>query len=277
MGEQFPRWLRGYIAFVAMLAAAIGISLFFFPTSSAAATFFPLEVSPLNARVIGALYIGGLVGLMTALFARRATDTRLMVIGAGLISTLLLIMTFAYWDDFTADHTPYGWIAVYIADSIVALLAVVRLDLIRPAVAGFHRLSGVMFAEAIASGGLGVVLLVAPDFAVDHWPWKLTPLLARVYSSFFISFGVAALLSMWEARASAIRPLLAGSAALAVCVIIASLRHLDRFRHGTPEDAWFIAFFVAAVVLVGAFLYSIRDALDRRGRRASNASTSLAS
>jgi hypothetical protein len=277
MGEQFPRWLRGYIAFVAMLAAAIGISLFVAPTSSAAATFFPVEVSPLNARVIGALYIGGLVGLGTALFARRAADTRLMVIGAGLISTLLLIMTFAYWDEFTTDHTPYGWIAVYVADSLVALLAIVRLHLIRPAVAGIHRLSGVMLAEAIASGGLGGVLLVAPNFAVDHWPWKLTPLLARVYASFFLAFGIAALLAVWEARPSAVRPLLAGSAALAICVIVASLRHLDRFRHGTPEDAWFIAFLVAAVVLVGAFLYSIRDALDRRDRTASNASTSLAS
>jgi hypothetical protein len=260
-----PSWLRAYVAFVALQAGTLGLSTFLAPQAALTSRLFPLQVSPLNARVIGAFYLGGTIGLILTLWAQRAVDARIMVIGAGMITGMLLVMTFAYWDEFTVDHIPYGWIGAYIIDPVVAVIAVVKLRLVGPAVAGWHRLTPILILVGAAFALTGLVLLVAPGFAVDHWPWKLTPVLARVYASLFLVFGTAGLLAAWERRAAAIRPYVAGMAALAVLVLIASLRHRDRFHHGTREDFWFACFIVGALLFAGGLFMLVLAAAKGAG------------
>jgi hypothetical protein len=81
----------------------------------------PLKgLSPLNARFIAALYLGGGVVILIVAFVRRAVDARIALYAFFVITALVLLMTFAYWEEFTKDGTP--WVRIGILD-ILALPA----------------------------------------------------------------------------------------------------------------------------------------------------------
>ena len=56
-----------------------------------------------------------------------------------------------------------------------------------------HRLSPFLLVEAAILGSLGMALLFTPSVIVVAWPWAITPLLAQLYSCFFIGFAVGGL------------------------------------------------------------------------------------
>jgi len=116
-------------------------------------------------------------------------------------------------------------------------------------------------AQAIVFGGAGILLTLAPEAAVGIWPWTLTPLLSRVYGSFFLAFAVGALLAAHERRRAALRPFLVGSLALLVCTLAASLAHLDRFHEGPSRLLWFAAH------VIGVAIFAIAMATLSRGAR----------
>lgn len=259
MQRSFPWWLQAFLLVGALEAIAIGASGWLAPQGSLFPRLLPIAVTPLNGRVIGGFYLAGAVGLIGSYLTRRASDARIFVFGFGFIAGSLLVATFAYWDEFTADHVPVGWLATYAIDPVVAVIAIVTLGLFRPAIPGRHRLSPVYFAVALILGVSGFVLLLAPGFAIDLWPWKLTTPLARVYSCLFIGFGLGALLSAGEARAAAVRPFAVAIASLPIFVLIGSLQHLDRFKHGVHEWVWFGVVGLLAVVLTAAVAILFRE------------------
>ena len=61
------------------------------------------------------------------------------------------------------------------------------------------------FSLAVAGGlsfAIGIVIFVEPSLAIDHWPWDLTPLTARVVGSFLalnVGWAAAALDGRWSA------------------------------------------------------------------------------
>ncbi|HEY7035614.1 MAG TPA: hypothetical protein VH482_30010 [Thermomicrobiales bacterium] len=285
MQRSLPWWLLAFLLIGAVEAIAIGASNFLAPEGSLARSLLPVAggaasyaaasdsswsvdpsyavpalsvpaaseaARPLNGAVIGALYLAGAVGLLTSARTRRVADARIFVCGFGFIAGALLLVTFAYWGDFTADHVPYGWLVSYAVDPLVAAVAVVALGLARPAMPGRHRATPLFLAEAALLGAIGLGLLAAPGTAGDLWPWPLTGVLARVYSCFLLGFALGALLAARETRPAALRPFALASAALPILVLIASVRHLDRFRHGVREWVWFGIVGLLAVVLTAA-------------------------
>ena len=40
---------------------------------------------------------------------------------------------------------------------------------------------------------LGMLVLIRPGLAVAHWPWPITPLMVRIFASWFAAFGVGLL------------------------------------------------------------------------------------
>jgi hypothetical protein len=140
----------------------------------------------------------------------------------------------------------------YIVDPLVAIIAVVGLGLARPAMPGRHRATPLFLCEAALLGATGLGLLAAPGTAGDLWPWPLTAVLARVYASFLLGFALGALLAARETRPAALRPFALASAALPLLVLVASVRHLDRFKHGVHEWLWFGIVGLLAVALAAA-------------------------
>jgi hypothetical protein len=202
MDRPVPWWLRAYL-YVAAFQGIVGMGLtgLFIHDHF----FLPLNVSPLNANFIGALYLAGGVGVLLSGLSRTVPETRLFVIGFGIIATLATIVTLAYWDDFSADHTPWQWTTTYLLDTGIVLLLCVVLRCWRAQRPGWHRLSPIFVLQAVVMGALGLLLLLAPQTAIDSWPWKLTVILARLYGAFFLAYGGVAALAGGGAHQPALR------------------------------------------------------------------------
>ena len=185
--SPLPRWLRAFFLLNVIQDFAIGFTGLLAPEH----IVIPLKgLSPLNARFIAALYLGGGVVILIVAFVRRAVDARIALYAFFVITALVLLMTFAYWEEFTTDGVPWLWLFTYIVNPILAPLAIVTLGLVGPAEPGGHRLTALFIGEAVVFGASGIALLLAPERMVDAWPWALTPLLARVYAAFFLAFAV---------------------------------------------------------------------------------------
>jgi hypothetical protein len=214
----------------------LGLSGLLFPRH----ILIPLKgLTPLNARFVGSLYIGGGIVILSAALVRKAIDTRIALYSLFVITALVLGMTFAYWTAFTVDGIPRLWMITYLVDPVAVPVILLTLGLVRSAAPGRHRLTGLFLAEAAVLGAAGAALILAPDAVLTAWPWTVSRLLARVYGSFFLAFGVGALLAAFERRRAAVRPFLAGSLGLLVCTLVTSLLHLDRFDPGAVRWVWF--------------------------------------
>lgn len=252
-----PWWLRAFLLVNVVQDFGLGLSGLFDPQH----ILIPLKgLTPLNARFVGSLYLGGGVVILCAALVRRTIDTRIPLYSLFVITALVLGMTFAYWSTFTVDGVPELWMVTYVVDPVVVPVAVVTLGLVRSTTPGRHRLSGLFLAEAVVLGGAGIALLLAPDAVLSAWPWALSRLLARVYGAFFLAFGIGALLAAYERRPAAVRPFLVGSLALLACTLGTSLWHLERFDDGPVRWVWF------GVHLVGLVLLSLGLATLTRAR-----------
>ena len=241
-----PWWLRVYLLLGTAQGLAIGLTGLFSP---AHVVGFPLHTTPLNTRFVAAFYLAGAVGLGLSGIARHAIDTRIFVAGFAVVTSLLLLATLMYWSDFTADGVPYPWLVSYLVDPVVGAAALWTLGLARPALPGTHRLSAVFAAVSAVFGFLGAILLLFPDTAVAHWPWKLVAILARVYAAIFIAFALGAGLAALERRREAVRPFTLSALTLVALIAVASLIHRDRFVAGAAPWIWGIALAVAIASL----------------------------
>src|SRR5437868_3586866 len=194
-------WIRAYLVFAAVQGIGIGLTGLLAPAEMQ----IPLRISPLNARFVAALYVAGGVGVLWAAFARRRTETRLFVLGFGLATGLILILTILHWSDFMADPLPHRpvWIFDYVIDPLVALLIVPAAGLWPQRTGARHRLTPVFIVEAGVFGILGLGLLFVPEPIVAAWPWALPPLLGQLYGCFFLTFAVGAALAARETETRA--------------------------------------------------------------------------
>ena len=243
-------WLRAYLLFAAFQGLGIGLTGLLVPAEMQ----IPLRISPLNARFVAALYVAGGVGVLWAAFARRRGETRLFVIGFGVATALILVLTVLHWSDFMADPLPHRpvWIFDYVVDPLLALVVVPAAGLWPPRHAARHRLTLLFVVQAVVFGLLGLVLLVAPEAIAAGWPWTLPPLLGQLYACFFLTFAVGAALAAGETEARAIRGFTLSSLALVALVLVASLLHLDRFKTEPVTWVWFGAFLLGVCVFAAA-------------------------
>jgi hypothetical protein len=82
--------------------------------------------------------------------------------------------------------------------------------------------------------------------------------LARVYACFFLGFALGGLLAAGETRVAALRPFALASVALALFVLIGSLRERDRFTSGVREGGWVGIFGLLGILGVAALLALMR-------------------
>jgi hypothetical protein len=239
-----PWWIRAYLGFAAFQGFGIGLTGLLLPAEMQ----IPLRISPLNARFVAALYIAGGVGLLWAACARRRTETRLFVIGFGLATAMILVLTLVHWSEFMADGLPHRpvWIIDYVADPLLALLIVPAAGLWPARHGARHRLTTLFAVEAAVFGVLGLALLVTPDTMAAVWPWALPPVLGQLYACFFLTFAVSAALAARETEPRAIRAFAGSTLALMVLVLVASVLHLDRFKVEPVTWLWFGAFGLGA-------------------------------
>jgi len=257
MDRPMNWWIRAYLLFAAAQGFGIGLTGLFVPAEMQ----IPLRMTPLNSRFVAALYVAGGIGVILAALSKRRSEARLFVVGFGIATLLILILTLLHWSDFMADPLPHRavWIFVYVVDPLVALVMVPSAGLWPPAHGVRHALSRLLMVQAVLFGLLGLVLLFKPDVAAAYWPWTLPPLLGQLYACFILTFAIGAALGARETSARAIRDFVIASLGLTVLVVIASALHFDRFRPEPVTAIWFGAFGLGAVAFAVALAVQRRS------------------
>ena len=84
-------------------------------------------------------------------------------------------------------------------------------------------------AFAVGRAVAGGLFFLSPETAIDIWPWKLTPLTARVLASFTVQVGVGALVLSLDSRWSAWRLIVQTFFVATALLLVGAVRALDDF------------------------------------------------
>ena len=185
---------RAGIWVLAVLAAANGLWLYFLP--GRAETDYAWSIKPpVNAAFIGAGFLAGTVatGLVLATATRWRTFATLPI-ALWVLASSLLLATIVHHDRFKWDYPPtWVWTFVYGAVPLAIPFLVARQRGVAdeepardPRLQLLLVLSGVIGALMLAGA---VALFLAPVDLGKHWPWTLTPLLARAVAAWYALFG----------------------------------------------------------------------------------------
>lgn len=243
------RWLFGVAAALVFLA---GVQLFVFPLRTE--RYFAWTIaSPMTAVFLGASYWSALGLELVA--ARSATweRARVAVPAVFVFTTLTLVVTLAHLETFHLDAGPglgtrlvtWAWLAVYAIVPVLMAVAWViqrRSSTVVTVASGLPRLVRfVLLALATVLLGLGVALLIAPQWADAAWPWALTPLTGRAVGAWLVGLGTAAahavLLDDWLS----LRPLAVTGVAFGVLQTLALVRHGDELDWSGAPAALYVA------------------------------------
>jgi len=255
------RWLLGAAAFLVFLA---GVQLFVFPLVTE--TRFAWTIgSPMTAVFLGASYWSA-VGLeLSGATTRWWAVARVAVPAVFVFTSLTLVVTLVHLDKFHlgAEHATatravtWAWIAVYAFVPVLMLLAwwwQYRSGAGVPTPAGLPTwVRGVLGILAVALVGLGMALLVAPEWAASAWPWPLTPLTGRAVGAWNVGLGVAAGHAWRVSDPGSLGPVGVTGVLFGVLQAVALLRHGDELAWGSAPAVGYLAL-LAGITAVGAWL-----------------------
>jgi hypothetical protein len=243
------RWLLGVAALLVFLA---GVQLFVFPLRTE--RYFAWTIaSPMTAVFLGASYWSA-VGL-ELVAARSATweRARVAVPAVFVFTTLTLVVTLAHIDTFHLDAglelgtrlVTWAWLAVYVAVPVLMAVAWViqrRSSTVVPVGSGLPVLVRVvLLALAAVLLGLGIALLIAPQWADAAWPWALTPLTGRAIGAWLVGLGTAAAHAVLLDDRASLRPLAVTGVAFGVLQTLALMRHGDELDWSGAPAALYVA------------------------------------
>ena len=241
-----------YFFAVGFLALWVGFFGFFLPTHVDWA--LPWLVPPLHARFLGSMYLSGATFMVLSLLATRWAEVRVVLPMIAIWTGMLFVISLFYLGEFNfAKPQPWIWFGAYLVYPLIALWLAwqyrnVDTAPMGVALPGWAR--GYLSVQGIVATVLGLVLLIAPGFMVSVWPWKITQLLAQLYSAPFLSYGIGSLLlarcQTWSEARIGVTSILV----FAVGVLIASILHRQLFSIADLSDClWFIGFSLASLML----------------------------
>lgn len=250
MNLPVPLWLRLIFVFVALQALEL-VVVFFQP--SMVQLLVPWPATPLNARFIAALYVSLGAGVLLCAFARSFQAVRIVLLGIGLATLMLLLITIPQLGVLTPF--PFWWMLFYIVDPILVGFTFWRLGWGRKGASARNPFRIIWFGQAAIMLLLGLLLLILPRTAMDLWPWSITEPLAQLYSAFFLTLAIASVLAARESEFEATQLPIVMLVVLALLVLAVSLYHLERFKPGISTLLWFTLFGADALVFGGILIY----------------------
>lgn len=188
--------MRTVFSFVAVNAFAGALSLILFPNQTQ--TLFFWEIKPaLNAALFGALYLGGAVAVAWVTVQGLWEPARFLIpvlVAAGI---LISITTLLHLERFEPGVKLVYWLIIYVGAPLLAVWFYIDQERRGASWAVIEPVVPLTRALALVLGGLlvvlGVGLLVGPERAIAYWPWPMTPLMLRIFASWFGAFGVGLL------------------------------------------------------------------------------------
>ena len=227
------------VVFVILVPALV--ILWGLPDRTADAWSWTIEPT-LTPIFLGAGYGAGAYFFLRTFLAKQFHPSAAGIFGAAFFATLMLIATIIHWDRFNHGDAPligamvfYGWVAVYIISPVVVFglwWFNRRTDSGEPArgeaivPAWVRRMAQVGAVGAFIAAG---VFFLAPEKAIEIWPWELTPLTSRVLGSFTAQVGAGALLLSLDRRWSAWKLIVETFFVATVLLLIGAIRAWDDF------------------------------------------------
>jgi len=245
------------IFFAVILAAALLVAVLgLFNPTYLASIFTWLELPPLHARFVGAIYAFGAVFMAGCLAARYQAEVRWAVQLIGIWTGMLFIISLLNLSAFDLSLLPVQiWFASYIIYPMLSFWMTIRQsplvqtgDLSGPKLAGWAK--GFLLTQGVLFSVLAVLLFLAPAFMSTLWPWKVTPVLAQMYAGPLLAYGLGSWLFARQEKWLGIRSILPGMLVFTVTTVVVSLLHAGLFSFNEVSDLlWFGWFSLAALVL----------------------------
>ena len=223
---------------------------------------FAWTIKPtMTPMVLGAVYLGGAYFFVQA---ARATQWHRIKAGFPPVATFAALMgvgTLLHWGKFNHHHVAFWlWVGLYFTTPFLVFgvwLANRRYeappDPAEPLVSvATGRLVGLV---GVAAVGTSAFLFLAPQRAIDAWPWMLTPLTARVMGAIF-ALGSSAIGGFRERRWSSLQLMLQVAAFMVGLILVAALRAHHELDTSRPLTWALAAGFVA--VLAGSLSLLLR-------------------
>lgn len=249
---------RLYFAAVGLLALWVGAWGYFAPAHADLA--LPWLATPLHARFIGAMALSGAAFMFGCLLARRWSEVRAVVPVIVAATGVLLLVSLFYRDRFDWSRAQvWIWFAVALAYPLTGMALMWKERGAREPFAEGAELRAwarkYLSLQGMVVTVLALTLLLAPEFMVALWPWQVTPLMAQIYSSPFLAYGVASLLAARRRTWPEAWIPVSGTFLFAALVLLAS--YLDRGAFDLAENAdriWIAGFGAATLLLATTIL-----------------------
>ena len=240
--DVLTRAVAGFLVLILIDAAQL---LAFYPDRTDTLWAWTIQ-PPVTAMVLGSVYTAG-----AYFFARLLFGAPWERVAAGIPPIIAFvwmaaIATIIHLDRFHEDSLPFAaWVALYVVTPIgVPLLYLRNRRPIggRPLPRTTRIALGAVGAAVLAAS---LVIYVAPDVAIDSWPYALTPLTARITAAVFAVYGGVWLsVALYDSVQAARIPLEAHAIGLVVLVVALA----------RGEEAVLIAGAAAVMGLISAVL-----------------------
>ncbi|MBC8075054.1 MAG: hypothetical protein H7Y32_03180, partial [Chloroflexales bacterium] len=270
--ETPMQWFtRAVLWFVAANALAGGLVLLLFPTHTDTLFFWTIN-PPINARLFGALYLGGAVAV--GALARRGVWEPARFLVPVLVTAGLLIAgtTLLHTDKFSAGLRLAYWLLVYIVAPLLALVLYVLQTragsswAVRVPVTNATRRLALISGAAILAGGLPI--LAWPANVAPLWPWPASALMLRIFAAWFCAFGVGLLWFRVERDWRRLTPLVNLMIASSALDLLIVALHADQLRT-TGLPLWLYCAHLVGLGMVGVSMHWLqRPAQAKQGRKA---------
>jgi hypothetical protein len=250
-----------YFAAVGLLALWVGSWGYFIPSRVDQA--IPWLVPPLHARFLGAMYLSGATFMIGGILARYYAEVRVVVPVIAIWTGMLFIISLLYLGEFDYSRKQvWIWFGAYLIYPMIALWLMwchraihERID--GPAMPAWVR--GYLLILGVAVTILALSLLLVPEFMANVWPWKITRLLAQIYSAPFLAYGWSSLMLSRQQTWPEMRVVVFATFVFVFGVLLASFIHRELFSPANLVTWLWLGGFLQATVILGLLsIHSIR-------------------
>ena len=261
------RGQRIYFGAVGLLALWVGIWGYFIPDKVDKA--IPWLVPPLHSRFLGAMYLSGTTFMIGGILAQHYAEVKVMVRAILIWTGMLFVISLFYLGEFDYSRPQvWIWFGAYIIYPLIALWLIWKDRGLHEMLDG-SELPGwarsYLLGQGVFVSVLALILLMAPDLMVSLWPWKITRLLAQIYSAPFLAYGISSLMISRLRTWAEIRVVVTAIFVFALGVLLASLIHITLFTFGNISAWIWFGGFLSATIMLG--LLTIQAIWARRVTR----------
>jgi hypothetical protein len=255
--KQLSKVLKAVFWFVVINSVGGALSLILSPTKTE--TYFFWNITPpINAMLMGTLYLVTSVAVAYVALIGTWEATRVIAVMGFVIGILLVIVTLLHVDRFVPGGKLYYWLLVYMIVPILIAFLYWRFEsagaswqVIHKAIGSFTRLAALVTGVALLI--VAVVGLFFPNLITGVWPWQISELMLRVFMSWLFTLGVGNLWFGVEKEWMRVR--VVSYMLIATPLLVAAVMLINRADlTGNPVTLWIFSVLLALIGLTGVFM-----------------------